>query len=323
MPNDSATRDVPRPRSRNIVPSLFGMFLLNFILLYALSDIPGEIGRWKMAAAEKQLHQGEFEQAIATADDAISWDPDNVRFLQTRINWLQGHGDAEEAKAAIDQLLAEADDDRNVAAQLLFQRAGLLQSMGQHAQAVADANKAFEYANVTRKPSDDGTYDPEVLNGRAYIIARAAAASQVSDEELGKAYEDMRELVRFWHVNLDSFVEETGSLGPSLNFQYNELMFLDTFAYVRLYAGEPQDALRDFNRCLAMCDHLTALAKNNARNLGEGETMRRRVRQLKETRAVVLHHRGEAYRQLGNSAAANADFFAARRLGYDPKSGVW
>ena len=45
--------------------------------------------------------------------------------------------------------------------------------------------------------------------------------------------------------------------------------------------------------------------------------------QLKETEAVLLHHRGEAHQLLGNEKEAKDDIAEAEQLGYDPANGVF
>ena len=298
-----------------------GMAFVVFISLYVLRDYRGEIGRWKMAAAEKFHNQHDIDQALAAASEAQHWDPDNIQFTRKRVDWLQKHEDLPAALEAVDDLLESVQGNSAQTSAVLIMRADLLQSMKRHKEALADSDEAFKLQGVGRTPSDNKPYSPSAVNTRAYFIARARAAGQASDEQVGQALVEMQELIRFWDVNLDS----VSSSSPTSMFEFRvaEIMFLDTYAYLRLYAGDHQRALFDLNRCVEMTDHLAALAESESAELGQSPMMQEYVSQLPDHKAVIVAHRGAAHRMLGNTAAANADFQTAAELGFNPRRGLW
>ena len=207
-PNRSASgrtgANSPTQSARGLSRSLIAMAFLAFVGLYVFRDFRGEIGRWKMAAAERLHDQQQIDEALLVAQDAQRWDPDNFQFTRKRVNWLQQHSDLPSALAAVDALLESVRGDDRQTAAVLIMRADLLQSMDRHREALADSEKAFELQKVARKPDGDLPYDPSAVNTRAYFIARARAAGHASDEQVGQALNEMRELIRIWNTNLNS-----------------------------------------------------------------------------------------------------------------------
>ena len=313
--------------SPNISRGIFGAILLVFIGMYMLRDIPGEIGRWKMAGAQKLHYQQQDERALAVAADAQRWDPDNSLLIETRVAWLRQQGDLSAAIDVLDNALDYAQTNKELQFRLLFTRADVLQAMNRHGEAIDSANEACELIKAARNPSEKGkNYNPQAINHRAYVIARARAAGFGSDQQLGEAREDMQELIRFWDVNLDAFKSHAASSEAMMNFRVTEVSYLDTHAYVVLQAGgehQARAALLDFNRCIEMCDHLMALAASQSTELGQSATMRQFMFQLQENKAVIIAHRAEANLALGNKIAAKLDAITAKELGYNKQTGTW
>ena len=323
MPENTANANRPEQRPRGLSGSLIGMALLVFIGLYVLRDFRGEIGRWKMATAEHLHNQHQVERALAAARDAQRWDPDNIQFARKQVAWLRENNDLFGALETLNTLLASVQGDDRQTSTVLIMRADLLQAMGSHEEALVDSEKAFELLNVARTPNAGGPYNPSAVNTRAYFIARARAARQANDKQVGQALVEMQELIQFWDVNLNSLSSGSASPASKMEFRIAELMFLDTYAYLRLQARDLQGALYDLNRCVAMTDHLLALAESESSRLGQYAVMQEYAAQLREHKAVIIAHRGAAYRALGNPAAADADDEIARELGFSPQVGRW
>ena len=323
MPEATSQTRTRSPR-RGLTRSLILFAFIAFFGMYMLRGIPGEVARWKMAAAEDLFFAERFDPAFAMAADAQRWDRDNVFFGTEQARWNRQTDNLSAALESLNATLETANGDKDATAELLIQRADLLQAMDKHTEALADVEKVFELLKLARSPSDENKrYVPQRVNTRAYFIARARAAQQASDKQLGEALEDMRELMRYWDVNLNSTrLHDVSPIGK-MQFRVTELGYLDTYAYLRLLNREVGPALHDFNRCIAMCDHLMALAVSLSSDTRYSAEMQSFLYILRDHKAVILYHRGQTHELLQNDAAAIADFQAAKLLGFNKKLGRW
>ncbi|HEY6565610.1 MAG TPA: hypothetical protein VIY86_14065 [Pirellulaceae bacterium] len=102
---------------------------------------------------------------------------------------------------------------------------------------------------------------------------------------------------------------------------------LDTRGYVNYLLGDLPAALDDMEQAVKLMESDIERQLAQIRLQRDEEIDPRPSRQLeqdlRETRAVLYHHRGLVYRALGRSGEADADLRHAKELGYDPKSGVW
>jgi len=325
--NRPANRDAARRGANGKAPklsrTLVSAALFVFVGFYLLSGLPGEILRWKMAMARDQYNHENVEQAFETAESAQAWDPDNLNIAWTRLAWRQHQGDLEAALDELDALLDAAEGNRAVEIRILKQRASLLQQMRRHEDAIDDASRCVEYEEAFDRGHTDKRYNLNAYNMRGYTVARAAAAGRATAEQIRVSLVQMRDVLQIWDFHRLALGGESDDPLRRLEYQETELMYLDTFAYLRLAAGDKQRALRDFNRCIPMCDQLFATAVGYSQDSGYFRPMANLAAQLQQHKAVMLHHRGEAYFALGNRAAASDDFQAAKALGYDPAAGVW
>ena len=96
---------------------------------------------------------------------------------------------------------------------------------------------------------------------------------------------------------------------------------LDTRGYLRYLAGEDLHGARDD------LERAIDLAEASVRIDLPGQQATTSAHELESSEAndlaVLYHHRGLIYEKLGRSDEAAVDLELARKLGYDPKQGVW
>lgn len=317
-----------RPLRDSRTPRLLDLRAVVVILLVAapmasiLYDIPGEIGRWKLAVAREQYRRGQRDVAIESVDEALRWAPREEEVILQRLDWLDAQGNLQGALQVADAALKAHSD--NVAAQmkLLQRRLSFLQRLGRHAEAIRDANQLVELGpEQPAGPHPDRLDRASLLNARAYTIARAAAAGEASQEQVINAIADMQTVLQAMGTQRDS--DSWDDLSFRLAYWEKELMYLDTLAYLQLAAGAPRTALRNFNRCVQMCEFLLPLWESYSGDGIDTLTTTRIRRGLLVHLAVILHHRGETFRALGNEEAARRDIETAKRLGYNRADDIW
>jgi tetratricopeptide (TPR) repeat protein len=266
--------------------------------------LPPEIARWYAAAAEEAALDRDYDRAVHRMSQALWWHPDDAQLLVRRAELRRKTNDLEGSLADCNQAWEHAVGGDRVT--VLEQRMTVLQRLGRHADALADADRIVEIVeNAPNRAIDRGNGQivtlPLALNNRAYAHALAER-----DLERGLA-------------DIERAFALLGSEGDAA--------LLDTRGYLHYLLGNVDAALSDMERSvqLAEADQLNFQAIRTAQwQRGvDPRFLEEQGELLDQSLAVHYHHRGLVYQQLGREAEAEKDFTRAEQLGYDPAAGVW
>ena len=182
----------------------------------------------------------------------------------------------------------------------------LFQRRGQHEEALADADRIVEMVEAApNQEVDRGNGQlvtlPLALNNRAYACALA-------DRNVEGGLADIERALSLLGVE-------------------NDAALLDTRGYLNYLLGNLEAALSDMERAVQ-------LAESDRRNFqvirtaqlrrGMDPRLLEQIQELSDQNlAVLYHHRGLVYQQLGQEPEAQKDLAQAEKLGYDPETGVW
>lgn len=297
-PNAPDEFELASPRSRRGRWIAIAGTLTIVLVPLLWAEVPVEIARWYHASAKESDLDGDSTQALLNLDRALEWSPYDPNLylyranLRLRLN--QPFAALEDAEQAV--ALAPA---RSI--EPLSQRALVLQRLGRHKSALRDIDRVVRLVgDETGKPRIAGqgparSYD-EVLNFRAYSRALAKL-------DLERALEDIENAI--------------ARAGDELSFDY-----LDTRGYILLLLGELAGAKQDMERAVELAEK-ALLAHQASKRDGDERSRRLQENHLHEILAVLYHHRGLVYQQLGDLKSAERDLSRADEFGYCPDEGVW
>ncbi len=347
------TSEQPAPTSRwrsRIVLAL--LILLCSPWLYRSFRV--EIGKWYIAASEDATYHDHSDRALALAQKALAWAPDNATIQNHLAMQFLRAGDAKQAAQMANQALEncrQTAQQQGVAGELLCR--ALNQSAYAHAlaqtelpTALANIDQAIE---IHRQINDRPFASPAGwLDTRGYLrllLADAPAADRKS------AYDSLLQTVEF-----TAAPENTTDAHPNSNPRTNahpnahtntaegsESRPANEAASNRSHEGTPSDsmtpgtdeqrnqlltaALRDMEQAVNQNELYVKLRKSvlaqEAKNRVDHLPLIHEQRVLQESRAVLFHHRGLVHAAIGNTEAADKDLKRAKQLGYDPANGVW
>jgi tetratricopeptide (TPR) repeat protein len=257
---------------------IFGVFV-GAAIYFAL---PGELVRWKIAAADEKRLSGDLPGAIADLDLALQRHPDNVQLLSKRAEW---HLEQENYDAALEdcnRLIELRPND----AQRYILRTEIYHFRGEHRRAVEDWKHIMEMG-VARNTQARAN----LLNGFAY--ARALANIEL-DEAL---------------VDIDEAMRRSGEA----------YYMLDTRGFLFYRIGDYKRALSDLDRAVENAEE-DYEATGATRGFGSPDPREReqQAQQVARNFAVIVYHRGLVHEALGDDEAAEADFRRVRELGFTP-----
>lgn len=319
----------PPPRQSILLRAAVFTSLALFMFMTACGwDIGEHISNWRFALGLGGEGQT-AEEALRQSDAALRWDPDNAQILLSQIALYRRQGDLETALAKTQQLIDATPTFSEEHFTALNQRADLLQVLGRHQEAIAEADKMVALAEqASSRLASRGSAESmlhSMRNTRAYFIARAAADQKAAPEEKptakqkGEAQEEMLTVLREMRA---AYRGGSQNLSAKMLHWESELSYLDTLAYLRLYSGNPM-ALRDLNRCVDQCEYLVQLWQSVAADRIEFAALANMGQRLEHSYAAILHHRGEALALAKNYEAAQRDKKLAEQFGYNPKLGNW
>lgn len=281
-----------------IAAVLFVIFGIASLLL------PSEIARWYEAAAEEAALDQDHERAIRRISQALRWRPDDPRLLVRRAELRSKSNDLEGSLEDCNQAWELAEGGRRMA--VLEQRMAVFQRRGQHEQALADADRIVEMVEAApNQEVDRGNGQlvtlPLALNNRAYACALA-------------------------NRNLDGGLADIERALSLLGVE-NDAALLDTRGYLNYLLGNLAAALSDMERAVQLAEsdrrNFQAIRADQLRR-GMDPRVLEQIQELSDQNlAVLYHHRGLIYQQLGQEAEAQQDLVQAEKLGYDPETGVW
>lgn len=227
--------------------------------------------------------------ALATADRAVSWSPENTELLIIRAQLRR-----------INKDYAGCLSDAELAAKL--------KPTDHDAQSLR--RQMYHYLHEHRKVVDVSTElltDSKEGSERAILLNDRAYARALGDFELNEALAD---------------IDEALSLSANDNSS-----LIDTRAYVLFRLKKYPEAIKEFDRAIGLTEkaHLqleqvVAGGNMQRRNWKEYNAQ---LKMIEETLAVMYHHRGEVYEQQGKTTEAKKDFGVAAEFGFNPEAGVY
>jgi len=236
--------------------------------------------------AERLYRNNDLPGALAAADRAVGWSPENVQLLLLRSQLRLADKDYRGCLADAEQVAA-------------------LEPTNPFAHEIR--RSMYFYLHEHRKASEAATEDIAKGRGdRAILLNSRAYSRALGDFELEAALAD---------------IDEAISLSPQDNSSY-----IDTRAYVLFRLKRYPEALKDLNRAISLTEKALREVEDRMignlprRNRGNPATQ---VKQVKENLAVMYHHRGEVYEAQGKSAEAKKDFEVADLFGFNPEEGVY
>lgn len=291
-----------------LMPAIFGLSFLAFVLLIGRQ----EISRWHYASAKNAIEDQRYDDAIEAANNGLRWNPEYVELIAMRATAHMEKEDYEACLSDYDRMmeLAAADEivnERDIAPKAA--KAGVLQRMDRFEDAIVIWNELVDYRRDEYQQRDDvESIDAYAmaLNNRAYIEAQAHAVG-VENIDVARALTDIENALAMRDPN-------------------NPVM-LDTLGYLQLINGQNEEALTTMIRAV----ELTNLENRRFRDdlmkamqqVVDQRPIQAALKQLDQQYSILLHHRGEAYRAVGDEEKAQRDIEEANRLGYSREEGIW
>lgn len=236
--------------------------------------------------AVRLYHKNDLPGALAAADRAVRWSPENPEILLTRCVLRRISKDYRGALEDADHVATLTPADNEVH-ELRRQICFLLH----------DHRKSVD---IVTELIDKGVGQRAILlNDRAYSRA-------LGDFELEAALAD---------------IDEAISLTENPNSSY-----IDTRAYVLFRMKKYPEALKEINLAIGMTEQayrkIGGIDLFNPQ-LRNGRFRVEQLDRIKENLAVMYHHRGEIYQQQGKTDEATKDFAIADQFGFDPENGIY
>ena len=283
----------------------WGVLLLLLPILFGSTLVVGArqfVAHWLLNKAQVHLERDQLSAALASADRALFWEPDTFERWQEFETRAEIRAEMQDINGSIDDLneiiqrLEDPAKARQFSTKLCeayAMRGWNFERLGRHREAVADATTALNLA------PDDPTR-ALLLNQRAYIRAIA-------------------------NIELDQGLQDAVQ---SLALKPNDSRTLDTRAYVLFRLGKYKEALKDIDLAIHQWTAPLAGFHFRANNVTRQELIvrgfqSREIREYEEPLAVMLHHRGEIRKKLGQEAMGDADIHEAELKGYNPDRGVY
>lgn len=302
--------DVPAPSNDGETPKSTTGPRIRFVLRMALiagllvvlwnhfdlgTKVRSGIGRHFAENALRLYSRGDYPAALAEAEKAVGWSPNDTQLLLIRSEMRRLNKDYRGALADAEAVAALKPDDR-YASDI---RRTMYHMLHEHRKAVEAATEALD-----RKIGDRAG----LLNDRAY--ARA-----VGDFEIDQALADIDEAIQLRKGDNRS----DGDDGVA--------SFLDTKAYVLFRRKQYPEALKELDPAIAHTERehkeLELRLTGGVRRRPDDRDPFSKLQRVEHNLAVMYHHRGEIYEQQGKAAEAKRDFEAAVDLGFNPAEGVY
>ncbi len=329
FPIPSTFHDVPRPgesleaglvgtgkgRRPLVVPRTIQAVILVTMAVIALGAIFGrQVGCWVwVGLAEQRLRSHRAELALQALEQAEWFQPETPQVFYLRGQAYLQQNRLEAALVEFDDFVRTAPPGNcqpfmcrmELLQQLAFRRPERAQQF--HQEAIADAGRAIE---IVRHSHHRGLL-ASLLNGRAY--ARALAGVQLKEglQDIDEALQHLDSLRRPKQAGLPRRI-----FAAAVD-HFRRGNFLDTRGLLRLKLGQAEAARDDFEMSLGLLGWAEGpLTQSHA----DAAYWRLSIRRA---RAVILHHRGEAFQTLGQPERAVEDQQQAMEMGYDPPNGVF
>lgn len=291
------------------------LFLTGLVIVVIALFGRQEMSRWYQAKANNAMEEGRYDDAVAAANLALEWNPENTEVVRLRLLARQRNNDDDGIIEDFDKLLAEASEDgekneRDMV--LLQQKAAVLHRMKRYTDVLKiwDEIIAYRQEEFRQRDDYDSRYDYAMaLNNRAYMLAQAYSATK--DREL---------------YDIEQGLEQS-RLSLEVRQVDDDSMILDTVGYLLMFNGETDEAVKTLEKALAITkvehDAIRRKFQKMMPAVQDQRPIQDKLSQLDKDYSIILHHRGEAYRANGEEELAAADIEAALQLGYNPEEGIW
>ncbi|PQO46036.1 tetratricopeptide repeat protein [Blastopirellula marina] len=305
-PTQTASQTSPRPK-RGRWP--IGRWLLTSVILLAvyvgitmLSNTSR--AQWKWAEALQALDAGEIEQAKQYAQEALEIAPEDPLLRLYAGELYYRLDEPEKAHQQIDQAIAL--DENN--AYVLTTGSFLLARLGDHEKSLALSDKLVELAQSKR-----AIHPHQAENHRAYAIALAADDGEASQQRIQQGLTDIEAALAVFENNHAPIGKQVAS-------------YIDTRGYLKLFAGEPEEALADLNTAIAIYekDYDQLLSKLSPEQI-ENKPLHVLAYEdeLRDVLAVLYWHRSQVYEKLNLPEEAEHDWLMAKKFGLSRTKGIW
>lgn len=260
--------------------------------------------QWKWAEALQALNAGETEQAKQYAQQALEIAPDDAQLRLFAGELYYRLDEPEEARKQVDQALSLDEDSAYVLTTSSF----LLARLGDHEKSLELSDKLMELAE-----SKKVIHPHQAKNHRAYAIALAADDGEASEERIQQGLSDIESALAVFdnnHAGIDGQIAS----------------YIDTRGYLKLFSGEPKQALEDMNVSIAIYEKaydqlLAELSPEEIKN--KPAQVVAIEDELKQVLAVLYWHRSEVYEKLNLPEKAEKDWLMAKKYGLSRKKGIW
>jgi tetratricopeptide (TPR) repeat protein len=308
-PNDPVAASAPRGAALRRVLRwlvLLGMLTAAWVHFDFGTSLRNMVGDYLCQEAYRQYEQHDLNGALASLDRAVGWAPRNGMAVDFRMglhlemrNWEAALADSYRA-AELTQ-----GDGRWVEGRLFA-----LQGLRRHREIAAFCGETLALGYGKRST---------MLNSRAYARAHG-------EFELEEALVDINQA-----ISADGADEDPPTKGltvdQALKAHNLRAALIDTRGYVLLKLGRNDDALKDFEKAVAHSEAAFAafgrqIKEDRLRGASRAE-VERRSEHFDESRAVIFHHRAQAYQKVGQEEKARQDFADAAALGYNEAEGVY
>jgi len=271
-----------------------------------------EISRWYFASAQNALDDHLYDDAVTAANDGLSWDPDYTKLVSIRATANSKLGKFDEAIADYDQIIELASKDDPFGDLVLgakAAKASTLQQLNRYDDAIEILSEIVRFREEDYRMRNDSNSQYQyamALNNRAYIEAQAhVSGTDNIDIELALA-------------DIEKATDLRGEHDP---------VMIDTLGYLQLLNEKHEEAFYFLDQATKMTEESNVLLKEQVQEKMQQAIDQRPyedfLRGLDEQLSVILHHRGEAQRALGNEEEAKADIDRALELGFNPEEGIW
>lgn len=287
------------------------------------------LAQWLFSRAQQRFGQGDNVGALADLNRAIDWNPNAWMLYIFRADVRRAENDLagsiEDLNTAIDR------NHRAWAAYLL--RAAVQQKLDKLKESLADYSNAIRLLTDGRNEFVHWQLQilpryimlAEAHAGRSWIYVRLGKAGEALDDatkavEIAPSAEMLNTRAYARAVLKTELKEGLSDIDRALTQQRREVElqrsreaeFLDTRGYLLHQLGRDAEALSVMDRAIAQSER----GDRNALN-------QRDQTEFDHSLAVMYHHRGEIYRELGQKDKADVDLRRGENLGYDPAHGVF
>ncbi len=243
-----------------------------------------KMGEFFAQRSVERMLENDMPGALADADNACQWAPDELNYLRLRGEFRLRNGDPQGAYEDFDRIVGKLPRDPDG----YMLRAFALARLNRFEEAFADTTTALEKS---------GPNDASALNSRAYLCA-------LGNIRLEQGLADIEKAIDLGHQD--------------------NAAFLDTRGYLHYLLGNLEQAERDLDQAIMITqfEKNKLLDLRTARFTNQRE-LEYRLRMVDENLAVMHYHRGELYEKLGRESAAANEKQLGLRLGYDRERGVY